>query len=110
MNIEKLFWMRDSLKEMVIATELMLKDTQGHTPEPEAFEKEDCLASVTEDEQEISVEEIKVLGLALNQKGGRKAVVKYMSLLGVDNLQKLPKENYARALEIGHELLIEVGQ
>lgn len=105
MDIERLSWMREELRKLVIATEEMIQDKAGHTAEPEAFEADDQTNPVSTDERQISYEEVAALGVAIYNAHGRSALTKFVGEMGVDNLRRLAKEQYAAALERGHQIL-----
>lgn len=108
MEIEKLYWMRDELRKMVVVTEQMLQETEGHTPEPEVFESQDQTNPVAAEESAISYQELQAVGLTLHKLEGRTAVERLMKALGVQNLKLLPTERYSEAMEIGNKLIQEI--
>lgn len=101
MDMERLSWMRDELKRLVVATEEMIQDKSGHISDPEMDEV------VCGNGDAISYEELQAAALTLNNKGGRTALEQLMKRLGVVSLRKVAEADYGRALAVINDMIEE---
>lgn len=102
MKIEQLVWMNHTLKELQVVTQQMISEARatGGTPEPDAHDN----PPVEPEEIVMSYQDLQAAALTLRHAGGRELVEQFVKNLGVKNLKDLPKEQYADAIILSHEM------